>query len=294
MKKNIPVVLPLIAILGLFACSKGTDICAMDNCYNKSVRGSIYCEDHRNEVLKNNHAPSKATNFVEETTTEATTMPVVSYSDVQSGAYNDGYVRIEAIVDSVEKDDILSSLDVSVWINNAETYVKKDLTFITSDYLGEENFNSVYNNIKQGDTCLLTCKVYSDGSFGITDNCNIEIIGSGVSLEDIRQTYKNHCQSISAASLARTPEQYAKKVDVVLSGKVFQIVDENDKDVQFLLDTGGENGIVNVYYDRPEGTARILENDNITVYGNFTHMLDYKSVLGSNKSVPSIVCNVLN
>lgn len=287
MKKIFKIIVILTMLFTLLGCGeKDPSLCAYKKCTNKSAYGSIYCDEHKAFSDLYN------TNIETETTTEITTIPVVIYSDILNGSYNNNYIQIEAVIDTVEKDSILSSINSSVWIKNGDTYVKKDL-FITSDKLGEDNFNYIYNNLKSGDTCMLTCEVYSDSSFGISDNSKIDIIGNTTSLENIKQIYINHCQTINPEDLARNPEQYMRKTNVKLSGKVFQIVDESGSSVQFLLDTGGNNGIVNVYYSRPENSPRILENDNVTICGTFTHMYDYTSVLGSSKNVPSITCDVI-
>lgn len=228
-----------------------------------------------------------------ETTTETTTIPVVSYADIKNGTYNNQTIKIEGILGNINVDSVSVSLDT--WFNNNGKLNYNEFLLVTNN--DTDLCNYITNNIEPGNSCIFTVNVYEDATVGTSFGSLVgiqKLDNALVTAEEIKQLYISGCTKITAAELARNPEQYAYKTDVALSGTVFQIVDENDNSVQFFLDTDGDNGLVNVYYDRPEGASRILEDDNITIYGTFTHMYDYTSVLGSGKSIPSIRCRFIN
>ena len=99
------------------------------------------------------------------------------------------------------------------------------------------------------------------------------------------EQYKEQCISISYDDLARNPDDY--KYDYVyLSGEVIQ-VQENEGEVIFLIDVEqGDTAIA--FYTYKEGESRVLEGDQITIYGIYEGLYTYTSVLGVEITVPNI------
>lgn len=297
MKKTLKLIALLLATTTLFACNiikeRSIDVCAKDGCNNPPAYGSIYCDEHKRFKDNDTTNVNNYTAFAPETTTETTTEPLVVYSDIKKGSYNNKTVKIEGIVGDIKSDSVSIKLDT--WFNYNNMLKYNEFLLVTGN---DDNLcNYVKTNVKTGNSCIFTVQVYEDASNGTSFGSltDIKVLDKELITSDkIKQMYISGCANIPAVDLARSPEQYAYKTDIIFTGKVFQLVNEYDNSVQFLLDTGGENGIVNVYYDRPEGSLRILENDNITIYGTFTHMYDYTSVLGSGKSIPSIVCRFID
>lgn len=228
--------------------------------------------------------PNTTTEATTETTTEP---PLVSYADIESGTYNNSVVKVEGVVSNVEKNDLISNIEFSVWFNNNGNLTNSGTWFLIKDDIGASLFNYLNDNLNEGDNCLFTVGIHKDGSFGGSSLKDAVIIDSATSLDEIKQTYIENCTYVSVSDLARNPAQY-KGTDVVLNGEVFQIANETESRVEFLFDTGEDNGIVYISYNFPEGSGRLLEGDKLTIYGTFYIMRSYTSVLGTKQNVPSI------
>lgn len=292
MKTNLKIIALLCMLLLLCACKyfgKDPSLCANYGCYEQVALGSIYCDKHKSQI--NNDANTATTEATTEAITEATTFPTVPYADIKNGAYNSQTVNIDGIVGSME--DSIVSLHFDAWINNNGKTVFNE--FIISD--DDELYNYAISNLKTGNSYTFTVNVYDDATKGNSIGSVVNIIPvakEAITIDAIKQMYASSCVRINASDLARNPEQYEYKTDVAMSGEVLQVAEEYESSEQLLLDTGGDNGVVNVYYNKPQGAARVLEGDYITAYGNFTHMYDYTSVLGTKKSIPSIVCKFID
>lgn len=220
-----------------------------------------------------------------ETTTETTTIALVSYSDIKSGACNDMTVNIEGVISNIASDSFDISIDA--WFKKDDKIYDNNMHIFTDD--NPDLYKYITENLSIGDSCIFTTYVHLDASFG-TLLAVQKLDKEQITLNDIKQMYISGCVNINASELARNPSQYARTTDVKLSGKIRQVIDET----QFMLDTGTDNGLVNFYYTIPDSDPKILEGDYITIYGTFTHTYDYVSVLGSKKSVPSVVCKFID
>lgn len=237
------------------------------------------------------------TETIIETTTESTTeitteAPIVSYSDIKSGIYNDKFVKIEGIITDIENIKIISDINVNVWIKDGNRFIDDGVWFIDDEDIGIDNYTYLSQNLKIGDNCIFTTAINSDGSISSTRIKNVEITGNNTTIEEIKKIYISQCINITGIEIARNPEQY-KDTDLSLKGEVFQLVDESNNNIEFLLDTGGDNGIVYVSYTIPGGENRILVGDYVTIYGRYNIMKSYRSVLGTKQNVPSVSAKFL-
>ena len=102
--------------------------------------------------------------------------------------------------------------------------------------------------------------------------------------------YKASAVEIDYETLARNPEQM-KGQRVKLSGKVFQVF-ESGRSTQIHLHMNraefGWRDSVYVFYDRPKGADRILEDDMITIWGDVKGLQTLQTILGSEITVPSV------
>ena len=109
--------------------------------------------------------------------------------------------------------------------------------------------------------------------------------------------YKNSCESISYDELARNPNMYKNK-KVYFRGKVVQATNNSsifsNNSLTLRVDvTEGEYGIWDdtIYVDyeyKDENESKILEDDIITLYGEFIGEKSYTSVLGAKITLPHI------
>jgi len=102
--------------------------------------------------------------------------------------------------------------------------------------------------------------------------------------------YKASAVEIDYETLARNPEQL-KGRRVKLSGKVFQVF-ESGRSTQIHLHMNraefGWRDSVYIFYDRPKGADRILEDDMITIWGDVNGLQTLQTILGSEITVPSV------
>lgn len=101
--------------------------------------------------------------------------------------------------------------------------------------------------------------------------------------------------AIPYADIARNPDSYTGQ-NLVFSGRVLQVLEgSSENDVRLATD-GGYDDVVFVAYDPQLLDFRILEDDNITVYGTCTGLYSYKATLGQTITLPSMIATqvVLN
>lgn len=245
----------------------------------------IFLTGHSNNVSDGIETTTKQeTESYTETTTE---IPLVSYNDIETGLYNGKTVKVKGVITNVDIISIISDINLNVWIKDENKVIDEGTWFIDDEKVGLDNFTYLSQNLKIGDNCIFTTSINSDSSISSTDIKNVEIIQKDTTLDDIKQIYVSSCANININEFIRNPENYRGK-NLKIKGNVFQIVSESSTTVDFLLDTGGNNGILYISYDIPKGFNRVLEGDNITVCGCYYKIVDYKSVLGTRQSVPAI------
>ena len=97
----------------------------------------------------------------------------------------------------------------------------------------------------------------------------------------------DYATDITYDNLARTPDDYIGKA-VCFTGKVVQLI-EGDGETQIRLAIDGDyDKIILVGYDPSIISERVLENDNITIYGISMGIFTYESTIGGMISVPGV------
>ncbi|MBO5179271.1 MAG: hypothetical protein J6B87_02870 [Clostridia bacterium] len=98
------------------------------------------------------------------------------------------------------------------------------------------------------------------------------------------------CEVYTYEELARNPQNYIGK-NIKLTGEVIQ-VQELNKHVEMRVNIGNESyeytDIIYCVYEYSENESRILENDNITLYGTCNGTKTYTTVLGSSLTIPLV------
>jgi hypothetical protein len=98
---------------------------------------------------------------------------------------------------------------------------------------------------------------------------------------------------ITYDQLARTPDKYASE-KVKFHGKVVQVM-EGDGKTQIRLAVNDNYGtILFGEYDPSTLSSRVLENDEITVYGTSTGIISYDSTMGGKISIPGIAIDKID
>ena len=104
--------------------------------------------------------------------------------------------------------------------------------------------------------------------------------------EEKAAAFKNECAAYSYKEIARDPDQYEGN-KIKFSGEVIQVCDESDDLCSYRVMLSNYD-VIYVYYIRPEGEGRLLEDDNVTVYGLCDGLLSYTSVQGANITIPCV------
>lgn len=96
---------------------------------------------------------------------------------------------------------------------------------------------------------------------------------------------KEEYSEVSYTDVARNPEVFTD-TKIKITGKVIQVLEDSNGSVDLRIQSDGD--IWYVTYTRPDGESRILEDDQITCYGECIGVVSYKSVLGSTITIPGM------
>jgi len=98
--------------------------------------------------------------------------------------------------------------------------------------------------------------------------------------------------SVEYEEYARNPADHEYDM-VKLSGEVIQVMEEEGDQGTILtlriLQNDDYDTIWLVYYELPDGASRILEGDNVKIYGMSAGVYSYETVQGNTLTVPLIV-----
>ncbi len=110
--------------------------------------------------------------------------------------------------------------------------------------------------------------------------------------QNTKNSYIKKCKTYDYKTIQRKPDKHKGK-NIKVSGTVIQVLEGWFGSVGLRLeDSNGDVWYINYSYS--DGEDKILEDDNITVYGECTGTETYKTVLGSSVTVPSIDAEYIN
>lgn len=102
--------------------------------------------------------------------------------------------------------------------------------------------------------------------------------------------YKAQCQSYTYDAVARNPGQYNGSY-AKFSGRVLQVQQSELGNTLYytlrVATVGNYDGVLYVSYTSSKDDARILEDDNITMWGQLTGEKTYETVMGNSITIPS-------
>lgn len=157
---------------------------------------------------------------------------------------------------------------------------------------------NTYNNTQQSETTEITEKETeiteatekeTEVDAEITKETEIETKAEtkaeSTTKAESREDYIAACETVVYSDVERNPQNFEGK-NIVISGTVIQVSEGWFNSVTLRIET--DSGIWYATYTRDSSESRILENDNITAYGECTGVETYKTLLGANMTIPSM------
>lgn len=112
-----------------------------------------------------------------------------------------------------------------------------------------------------------------------------------------KEDYIASAKTYDYKDLERDPDKHKGEI-AVFQGKVIQVSESILDNVVYRVNINNTedkwSDTIYVTYKRPEGEARILEDDIVTIYGDLEGIETYTSVLGGKISIPSIKAKYIN
>lgn len=110
-----------------------------------------------------------------------------------------------------------------------------------------------------------------------------------------RQTYSDsdYKTGITFDNISRNQKDYEGKL-VYFTGEVVQLMEGDDENQIRLAVDGDYDKMILIGYDPEITTSRILEDDNIEIYGMSVGIFQYESVLGQTISIPAVYVDKIN
>lgn len=104
--------------------------------------------------------------------------------------------------------------------------------------------------------------------------------------QEEKQKYED--SQITYDKIARTPDETISK-ECTFNGKVVQVIESANKVNLRVAVDGDYDKMLLVEYDSNIVNNRILEKDNVTLYGTSCGTTSYESTLGANITVPAMI-----
>lgn len=118
-----------------------------------------------------------------------------------------------------------------------------------------------------------------------------------LSEEELETLYKNSCEKISYDSLSRRPGEYEGK-QVKFSGYVVQVCSEAKSEMYYstyrVATRGRYDNVVYVKVDNYGSGYRILKDDYVTFWGEFTGLYTYETVRGDSITIPCVTVEYID
>lgn len=213
--------------------------------------------------------------------------PYVTYDEIKTGSYSKQYVILSTTIDSPEFNSITNWVSCDAWFEHDQSYITDNITFYCDelpDYTPQD--------LSSGDNIDICFYINSDNSFGnkikgFSEN------NSTFTLDAIYESFKNNCSDLNYNEILRNPDEFRGKT-FTISGSAFQIIKQEDSQIEFLLYTGADDEYIHINYSYKDADVHILENDELIIYGTYYKMYDYVSLLGSNHSIPHIYAEFID
>lgn len=265
-----------VLLCGIFSVAVPAYAADIDSMTLDELKESYRELENKYDALLGEQNPSVTPSY-----SPSSNVPIVTYDDISTGAYNGKTINIDATIDNlyIPYDGACS---FSLWYSSGDSYVIDDGSFHDIESGSPQ---SVFSGAQNGDVIRFTTQVYDDGSFGTTSVQSAEIVGKS-DLESIYNSFKSSCPDIDYEDIQRSPDSYQDKF-FKCSGTIFQIINESPYQAEYLLESPYGYVYLSWYENEELRGSRILEGDSVTVYGTFTILKTYDTLISQN-TVPEI------
>ena len=132
-------------------------------------------------------------------------------------------------------------------------------------------------------------KTFLEALYGSKAEAAIQKIESEMTEAQKAANYKASCRSYDYTDVARNPNKY-EGTKVKVSGKVIQVMEDSSLGVVYtaLRVQESRDKVWYVTMFRLPNESRVLENDRVTLYGEFNGLKTYTTVMGASITIPSM------
>ena len=127
---------------------------------------------------------------------------------------------------------------------------------------------------------------------GITGSSSSSSASSSSAVSDAlaKRQYIDSCKNVEYKDVARNPDNYKGKL-VCISGRVIQVSEQSSYSSVFRISSSDDflsDDVWYVTFYHKSNEKRILEDDNVIVYGECLGVTTYTAILGNRITVPAI------
>ena len=106
------------------------------------------------------------------------------------------------------------------------------------------------------------------------------------------EAFKASCKEVSYSELAHYPDKY-KGAHVKISGTVIQVM-ESENHCRYRIATDSlYSDVIYATFERSEGSARLVEDDTVTIYGLGQGLYTYQSVQDVSITIPCVLITIM-
>lgn len=98
----------------------------------------------------------------------------------------------------------------------------------------------------------------------------------------------NYRTDVDIRDIERNPDDYMNEL-ITFEGKIIQVLEEDGVSAYRIAVNDDYDRVVLVSTQSSSLEERLLEDDYVTVYGEFTELMTYETVMGGSRTVPSFV-----
>lgn len=154
--------------------------------------------------------------------------------------------------------------------------------------ISDDDINSpdyVFASASEGDVIRFATLVCDDG-FPDTSNILAAKVVGHKDINEVYSAFKENSPYLNPDTFCRDPDKY-KYVPVRTEGEILQILNEDSDNAAYLLSTSTGCVYLDWYEDSVMRGNRLIEDDNVSVYGTFAGLTTYNSLIGK-RTVPKV------